>query len=73
MVYEVDRVCNVLRSDMVGNPERVLPSLKNEIKLACKDYVNINGDVMLRYRFSDDGIIFFTEIHAKSIKNMFRL
>jgi len=68
-----DRITTILKNDLLGTPERILPSLKSEIKSACKNYLNLSGDIVLRYRYSDEGIIFFTEIPANSVKNMFRL
>ena len=69
---ENDRVYSVIANDSCQNPEKVKEYLEAEIEYVSSAYLNICGKVKLRYRLTEDGIIFFAEIHASSVKPMFK-
>lgn len=74
MNYKIDgneRIFSVLRNDQYQNPEKILPYLKSEIKAVVSDYLNLNGDVVVRYKVTEEGLLFMVEIPASSLKGVF--
>lgn len=68
---EENRVFSIIKRDTKNDPEKIVPSLRSEIKQIAEDYLVLSGDVKLRYRLTDDGYVFMAEIPASSIKTLF--
>lgn len=70
-ICENGRIFSVLRNDQYQNPEKMLPYLKSEIKAVVGDYLNLNGEVVVRYKLTQEGLLFMVEIPASSLKGVF--
>ena len=68
---EENRCFSIIKRDSFNDPEKIIPSLKSEIKQIAEDYLVLSGEVKLRYRLTSDGYVFMAEIPASSIKNLF--
>lgn len=68
---EENRVFSIIKRDAKNDPEKIVPSLRSEIKQIAEDYLVLCGDVKLRYRLTDEGYVFLAEIPASSIKTLF--
>ena len=66
-----DRMFDVLANDSYKNPEKIRPVLEAEIREIAKEYLNLSGEVKLRYKFTDSGLVFVAEIPTESVKNIF--
>lgn len=70
-IRESDRVFSILLNDSRQDPERILKSFESEIEDVAKDYLNLNGKVKLRYKITGQGLVFFAEIPASSVRSLF--
>lgn len=68
-----DRMFSLLANDSFKNPEKIRPILEAEISDVAKEYLNLNGKVKLRYKISENGLVFNAEIPAESVKAIFTL
>lgn len=76
MKYKIesnDRMFSVLANDSYKSPERIRPVLEAEITEIAKEYLNLSGDVKLRYKLTDSGLVFIAEIPTESVKNIFMM
>lgn len=64
---------SVLANDSYKNPERIRPVLEAEITEIAKEYLNLSGDVKLRYKLTNSGLVFIAEIPTESVKNIFMI
>lgn len=67
-IDENDRISTMLYSDRFSDPEIITPVLRTEIEQLVKNYVYLSGDVKVRYRQTDEGLLFMIEIPAESVK-----
>ena len=68
-----ERIYSVLSGDQYQNPNKVMPYLKAEIRSAVSDYLNLNSDIVLRVRQTNEGYVFMVEIPVSSIKGVFSI
>ena len=68
---EDNRVFSIIKRDTYNDPEKILPSLKRELRQVAEDFVVLDGDVKLRYKLTPNGYLFMVEFPASSIKNLF--
>ena len=61
----------MLVNDSYSNPEKILNILKAEITQIAKDYLNLLGEIKIRYKSTSEGLIFMIEMPASGIKPMF--
>lgn len=66
-----DRIFSLLSNDSMQNPERILKSFEKDIEEISKDYLNLSGKVKIRYKQTDNGLLFFVEIPATSVRSLF--
>lgn len=64
---------SVLANDSYKNPEKIINLLSAEFKIVAEQYLNLDGDIKVRYKISDNGLLFFVEMPAKSVRNIFCL
>lgn len=64
---------SVLANDSYKNPEKIINLLSEEFKIVAEQYLNLDGDIKVRYKISDNGLLFFVEMPAKSVRNIFCL
>ena len=67
------RIFSVLTNDQYQNPEKILPYLRAEIREVAKEYLNLNGDIIVRYKITENSLVFMVEVPASSVKGMFCL
>ena len=69
MLYKIqDRMEYMLEKDKIIDPQRICDLLQEEIKPLIENYINIQGDVKVRFKKENNRNIFFVEIEAKRIK-----
>ena len=69
MLYKIqDRMEYVLEKDKIIDPQRICDLLQEEIKPLIENYINLQGDVKVRFKKENNRNIFFVEIEAKRIK-----
>ncbi len=72
-IGESRRMFSVLANDSYKNPEKIINLLSAEFKIVAEQYLNLDGDIKVRYKISDNGLLFFVEMPAKSVRNIFCL
>ena len=72
-IGESRRMFSVLANDSYKNPEKIINLLSEEFKIVAEQYLNLDGDIKVRYKISDNGLLFFVEMPAKSVRNIFCL
>lgn len=72
-IEEDDRMSTMLSSDRFTNPENITPILKSEIQQIARDYLLLSGDLKVRYRQTENGLLFMVEIPTSGVKNVGRL
>lgn len=65
---ENDRISSMLYSDRFSDPEIITSVLRAEIEQLVKSYLCLSDSVKVRYKFTDDGLLFMVEIPTKSVK-----
>ena len=69
MLYKIqDRMKFILDKDKITDPQRVCELLHEEIKPIVENYINLQGDIKVRFKKEDNRNIFFIEIDAQRIK-----
>lgn len=69
MNYKIEnRINNILNSDKMGDPQAVCEVLKDEIKPIVENYLNLQNEVVVRYKKENNKNIFFIELVAERIK-----
>lgn len=72
-IGESRRMFSVLANDSYKNPEKIINLLSAEFKIVAEQYLTLDGDIKVRYKISDNGLLFFVEMPAKSVRNIFCL
>lgn len=72
-IGESKRMFSVLANDSYKNPEKIINLLSAEFKIVAEQYLTLDGDIKVRYKISDNGLLFFVEMPAKSVRNIFCL
>lgn len=69
MLYKIEnRMEYMLEKDKIIDPQRICDLLQEEIKPIIENYINLQGDVKVRFKKENNRNIFFVEIEAKRIK-----
>lgn len=69
MRYQIaSRIEEILCEDKFSDPQHVCDVLKEEIEPIAENYLNLNGEIKVRYRKEGDKKIFFIEMSAERIK-----
>ena len=66
-----DRCFSLLANDSYVNPEKITPILKAELTQVAREYLNIAGDVKVRYKMGNEGLVFMIEIPTNGVKPIF--
>jgi len=70
-LIESERMFSLLAKDSYKNPEKILPIFQAEITKLSEEFLNLNGQVKVRYKITESGLLFFVEIPATSIRSIF--
>ena len=69
MRYQIaSRIEEVLNEDKFCDPQHLCEVLQEEIQPIAKNYLSLNGDVIVRYRKEGEKNVFFIEMNADRIK-----
>ena len=63
-----DRLFSMISEDNRTSPERTRIVLTSEIQRVVKDYLELTGEVKVRFKMVDEEIVFMIEMHASRIK-----
>ena len=69
MNYKIeDRMEYVLDKDKLVDPQRMCDILKNEITPVLDNYLQVKGELRVRFKKENSKNIFFIEVEAERIK-----
>lgn len=63
-----DRLFSMISEDNRPSPERTRIVLTSEIQRVVKDYLELTGEVKVRFKMVDEEIVFMIEMRAGRIK-----
>ena len=69
MNYKIEnRIEYILDNDKMNDPQILCDILRDEIKPIVENYLNLNSEIMVRFKKENNRNIFFVQIDADRIK-----